>query len=103
MAVKLVYHQNAIGHEINESLENNYPISDREIFCKRLHKITEPNAEDCDACPYFAGWMMGHGIECKWEDTIDINLDEKFIPHEKVREEMIRVSKLIDEGIIEKN
>ncbi len=101
MAVKQVYHMNAIGHEINESLAN-YPASDREIYCKRLHKITEPDAEVCDKCPYFAGWMQGHGHECKWEDVIDINRDEKFIPHDKVRDEFIRVSKLIDEGVIKK-
>lgn len=103
MAVKQVYHQNLIGHEINESIEGNYPASDREIFCKKLHKITEPDAKQCESCPYLAGWMMGHGIECKWEDVIDINLDEKVIPHDKRKEEMLRVSKLIDEGVIKKN
>ena len=102
MAVKLVYHKNFIGHEINESVEHGYPSSDREIFCKRLHKIIEPDSDTCNECPYLAGWMMGHGIECKWEDVIDVNLDEKFIPHNKVQEELIRVSKLIDEGILEK-
>ena len=102
MAVKLVYHQNSIGHEINESLQNNYPTSDREIFCKKYHKIWEPTAEACKNCPYFSGTMLGHGIECKWEDTIDINLDDKFIPHDLRQQELIRVSKLIDEGIIQK-
>lgn len=98
----MVYHQNAIGHEINESIQNNLPTSDREIFCKRLHKITEPDADECNKCPYFAGLMMGHGHECKWEDVIDVNLDEKYIPHDKVREEFVRVSKLIDEGVLKK-
>lgn len=102
MAVKLVYHQNIIGHEINESVENKYPTSDREIFCKKLHKIIEPDAELCDSCPYFSGTLMGHGIECKWEDVIDINLDEKVIPYHMRQQELIRVSKLIDEGVIQK-
>ena len=103
MAVKQVYHLNLIGHEINESLQYGYGTKDREIFCKRLHKITEPDAKDCDSCPYFAGWMMGHGHECKWEDVIDADDDIKIIPHEDARKEMYRVSKLIDKGIIEKN
>lgn len=102
MAVKQVYHVNLIGHEINESIENDYPKSDREIFCKRQHKITEPDAKDCDICPYFAGTTMGHGIECKWEDVIDVNLDEKVIPHDMRMKEMTRVGKLIDKGVIKK-
>lgn len=102
MALKQVYHVNLIGHEINESLSENYPKSDREIFCKRLHKITEPDFKDCDKCPYFSGTAMGHGIECKWEDVIDVNLDEKVIPHNLVKEEFKRVSKLIDEKVLKK-
>lgn len=102
MAVKQVYHVNLIGHEINESISKDYPKSDREIFCKRYHRITEPNAEDCKKCPYFSGTALGHGIECKWEDVIDINQDEVVIPHDSIREEFKRVSKLIDQGIIKK-
>lgn len=102
MAIKQVYHVNLIGHEINESLQGNYPRSDREIFCKRQHKITEPDFDDCDKCPYFAGTAMGHGIECKWEDVIDVKLDEKVIQHSQVRDELRRVSKLIDDGVLKK-
>lgn len=102
MALKQVYHVNLIGHNINESLENNYPKSDREIFCKKLHKITEPDYEDCINCAYFAGTAMGHGIECKWEDVIDVYEDEKVIIHDQVRDEFKRVSKLIDKGILKK-
>ena len=86
MAVKLVSHHNLIGHEINESMEK-YGVSDREIYCKRLHKITEPLAEDCDNCPYFDGFLMGHGHECV---------------HEDAKKEFIRVSQLIDQGWIKK-
>lgn len=102
MAVKQVYHQNLIGHEINESIQGEYNSKDREIFCKKLHKITEPDAKECDSCPYFAGWMMGRGHECKWEDVIDADSDTRVIPHKDARKEMYRVSKLIDEGVIKK-
>jgi len=102
MAVKLVAHMNFIGHEINESLENDLPTSDREVFCKKLHKITEPNAEDCEKCSYFENFMMGNGHCCVWEDVIDINEDERIIPHDKRNEELLRVSQLIDEGVIRK-
>lgn len=102
MAVKIVNHLNFIGHEINESLQEDYPTSDREIFCKKLHKITEPTEEDCETCPYYSGWMSGHGHECRWEDVIDITEDTVYITHDKRHEEMLRVSKLIDEGVIKK-
>lgn len=106
MKTAQVYHLNQIGHEINESLTNDYPSSDREIFCKRLHKITEPMQKDCSTCPYFAGLMMGYGHECKWEDVVDEGDEgqfvEKLVPHQDVKKELYRVSKLIDQGIIKK-
>ena len=40
MMKKLIRHINLIGHEINQSIEDGYPESDREIYCKRLHTIT---------------------------------------------------------------
>lgn len=107
MKTAQVYHLNQIGHEINESLNHDYPSSDREIFCKKLHKITEPLQKDCSTCPYFAGLMMGHGHECKWEDVVDEDYNEeqfveKVVPHQDVKKELYRVSKLIDQGIIKK-
>lgn len=100
---KEVYHVNLIGHEINESLKNKLPQSDREIYCKKLHKITEPDDHDCRNCKYFAGTAMGHGIECKWKDVVDDpHIDEVIVPHKNRRTELVRVSKLIDRGILKK-
>ena len=101
MAKKLVYHQNEIGHEINESLEK-YGSNDREIYCRKLHKITEPNMEDCMNCKCMAGWMMGRGHECVWEDLVDTFTEVVRIPHKDAQKEFLRVSKLIDEGVLEK-
>ena len=43
MEKKLVYHRNWIGHEINESLMYHADdVFDREIYCRKLHLITEP-------------------------------------------------------------
>lgn len=105
MKLKQIYHTNLIGHEINESVSEGYDSSDREIYCKKLHKIFEPNAGDCEKCSYFAGRAMGHGIECKWEDVPDEEYpdsDEKVIHHKDRRKEMLRVSELIDKGILKK-
>ncbi|WP_462393912.1 hypothetical protein [Mitsuokella multacida] len=100
MKIRKVRHMNWIGHEINESLRFGYPRSDREIYCKKLHKITEPLKKDCDSCAYFAGWMMGHGLECDWDDVSEDESQERHIPHEDVRKEMMRVSELIKKGIL---
>lgn len=94
-------HLNFIGHEINESLVG-YDDHDREIFCKKLHKITVPMKDDCETCPYYDGWMNGYGHQCTWEDQSENGNPELIIPHEDRRKEMLRVSKLIDEGVIKK-
>lgn len=105
MKLKQIYHTNLIGHEINESVSEGYDSSDREIYCKKSHKIFEPNAGNCEKYSYFAGRAMGHGIECKWEDVPDEEYpdsDEKVIHHKDRRKEMLRVSELIDKGILKK-
>lgn len=35
MKLEKIWHLNNIGHEINESLRFGYPVSDREIYCKK--------------------------------------------------------------------
>lgn len=106
MKLEKIWHLNNIGHEINESLRFGYPVSDREIYCKKLHKITEPLKRDCDNCPYLAGWMMGHGHVCVWDDIRDeaseVEPKMRLIQHEDARKEMRRGSKLIEKGILKK-
>ena len=75
MMKKLIRHINLIGHEINQSIEDGYPESDREIYCKRLHTIKEPDEKDCMNCPYFGGLGQGTAHECVWEEPVDISLE----------------------------
>lgn len=102
MAIKPVYHFNFIGHEINESVSMGYPPSDREVYCKRNHIITEPTKDDCSNCPYFAGFMLGNGHNCYWEDVVPVETEEVYIVHEDRQKELMRVSQLIDSGYIQK-
>ena len=103
MELMEVWHNNFIGHEINESLQLELPTSDREVYCRKLNKITEPLKKDCDNCPYMGGWMMGNGHCCKWKDVPpEDGGDEVYIPHDQRRQEMLRVNKLVDQGILEK-
>ncbi len=99
--LKQVHHQNKIGHEINESLEN-FGSEDRKVFCKKLHTITEPKESDCSKCPYFNGWMMGNGHECVWDDVVENGQIMRVVEHRDAKKEMMRVSKLIDAGILKK-
>ena len=103
MSVREIIHLNLIGHDINESLSRNLPVSDREVFCKKLHKVTEPMEQDCITCNHFAGLMMGHGHACVWEDLYPSDApDEIVVQHDQRSKELLRVSKLIEQGIIQK-
>lgn len=100
MEKRLVYHHNLIGHEINESLAYfAADVFDREIYCRKKHQVLEPLKKDCDGCPYFAGFMQGHGHECAWED---VNEAEYTVSHEDRYKEYERVDRLMKQGIIEK-
>ena len=91
--LKPVRHHNLIGREINESLDL-YPDmpEDREIYCRKLHKVVVPLAEDCANCPYLTGVEQGHGIECTWDDECE---EEHVVRHEERFKEYERVDKLI--------
>lgn len=102
----LVRHYNLIGHEINESL-NEHPASDREVYCKRFHTIKEPDIDDCVNCPYYGGVMGGYGHECVWEDEWDLPYYDdmeisKAVKWEDRQKELLRVSNLIDKGVLKK-
>lgn len=103
MTKKLIRHINLIGHEINQSIQDGYPATDREVYCKHLHTIKEPDERDCMNCPYFGGLAQGHGHECVWEEPVDISSElERVIPHEGRHQEMLRVSEMIDMGVVDK-
>lgn len=98
-----VRHYNKIGNEINISLNSDKLSSDREVYCKKLHTIKEPDISDCTNCPYFGGLMQGYGHECVWNDEVVDEYDaEKVIQWKDRNKEFLRVSKLIDEGILTK-
>lgn len=89
MAIKVVNHLNFVG--VNG-----------EVFCKHQHKVIAPVVADCSTCPYFAGVMQGHGHECTWEDVVPAELDEVVVPADGGADELIRVSKFIDQGYLQK-
>ena len=102
MKKKLVIHLNFYGQEINQSFQNGEPNSVRAIFCKKQHKVCNV-WEKCQTCPYLADWMQGNGIGCAWEDWVDDSTPEGtevFVNNPQ--KEFLRVSKLIDQGILKK-
>ena len=91
-------HYNKIASHINDT-DNQ---TEQEVYCKRLHKVTVPQKKDCDTCPYFVGVMGGYGHECTWEDCVPSIVKTIVIKWEDRNNEFMRVSKLIDEGLIKK-
>lgn len=95
---QMVNHINLIGHEINDSLDNDYPTQDRKVFCRWLMKVTEPLRKDCTRCPYFNGLAQGNGHECLWKDVVS---ETTFIvQHKDAIHELERVNELIEKGVI---
>jgi len=99
MKKRLVYHRNVIGHEINESLQyHGEDVLDREVYCRKLHRIVEPLQKECESCLFYAGWDHGNGHICKWEDIVE---EEYHIPHVDRYKEYERVDILIKKGVLE--
>lgn len=67
------------------------------VYCRRLNKIID-NLKSCYSCPLVSGSLQGDGVECTWDDyqiLTPINVTDP-------KAELLRVSKLIDEGRLEK-
>lgn len=103
MKTTQVTHYNLIQSHINTVLQDESPKTYREVYCKKLHKVWEPDAIECETCPYFGGLMGGYGHECVWEDVVAFyDDDEKVVRYEDRNAEMLRVSQLIDNGVLKK-
>lgn len=74
--------------------------NDTTVYCKRLHKLEklEKLQEKCFECPYFYGTLQGSGVECGWEDSTT----EPIVAVTNPQKELLRVSKMIDDDIIQK-
>lgn len=74
-----------------------------EIFCKRDHKVRSVDPKGCEGCPYFVGVGRMDAITCKWEDTLAAgDYAFKTIHKMDVQDEFLRVSQLIDDGVLKK-
>lgn len=100
MAYKVVNHLNYISYPI--IFPQLATQGDMEVFCKKRHAIIAPTLEDCDNCPYYAGMMQGYGHECIWEDIVPAETEEVSVDHSDRQKELMRVSKLIDQGYLQK-
>ena len=67
------------------------------VYCRRLNKIID-SLKDCYACPLVSGSLQGYGVECTWDDYQPLSPINVNNP----KTELLRVSKLIDEGKLEK-
>ena len=102
MARKVIPHNNYISEHINDLVRLKAPESSYEIYCKRFHTIKIPTENDCNNCPYFSGLLQGYGHQCNWEDIVPVETTELEIPSSAKQKEFLRVSKLIDRGLLKK-
>ena len=77
------------------------------IYCKKLHALTKVNKLPClssEGCDYFESIGQGECVICNWKDEpLKGGKIFKIINGEVgAREELVRVSKLIDEKILKK-
>ena len=70
---------------------------DRGVYCRMQHKVIK-KLDKCP-CPLMSGAAQGHGIECAWDDVFMNDSGGKFDP----KAEFLRVSHLIDIGILDRN
>lgn len=70
------------------------------VYCKKLGKVINLDYKDCNTCDYCFGSLQGQGVECMWEDSI--NNQSSIVTVTNPNKEFLRVSKLIDDGIIKK-
>lgn len=84
--LKFVVHQNYVTDKLGT------------VFCKKnnmVEKLTDITSQCCE-CSYFYGCLQGEGVECGWEDVVDVPFWSVTNPHE----ELNRVSMLITEKSI---
>ena len=81
----------------------NYMDGNGRIFCKRQDKVRKvaPEYKGCDDCPYLFGSLQGMGVECMWEDIVPPPVPCGYFVHDS-KEESVRVSNLVDKGILKK-
>lgn len=78
----------------------NYPNKRGEIYCRAVNKVIKMSSAKCETCPLLAGSAQGEGVECYYYDAIAKSDIEPLI--NAPEEEQLRVSQLIDHGIVEK-
>lgn len=76
----------------------NYYDNNGKIYCKKEHKVMNQDIDKCSVCDYCSGSLQGEGVECSWEDNVDLAIVSPDSPEE----ELMRVSLLIDSGVLKK-
>lgn len=71
------------------------------FYCKKLHKLVK-DFDNCGKCSYLTGSMQGMGVECTWDDDSIASDGEGILTVNDPRQELLRVSKLIDSKVITK-
>ena len=73
-----------------------------EIYCRKKHKLCTPLIEDCTNCSMYRGSGQGEALECEWEDIPPYRGNIRLIDWFDRKQELLRISKLIDDNILKK-
>lgn len=76
---------------------------EHEIYCKRDHRVKSVEISECEKCKYYRGAGHMDAITCEWEDTLAGGFyPSKTISMAKAQDELMRVSWMIDHGVLKK-
>lgn len=94
--------KNKLASIVHVNFIRDYTQKGLEIYCRKQHKLCTPVREDCLNCDMFQGVGQGDVIICEWEDRPPFKGDMRLIPWSDREQELLRVSKMIDDNIISK-
>ena len=87
-----------------EFIHQNFFGETGKVFCKKQNKIVDfdslVKSGICSHCKYFYGSLQGDGVECIYEDSIPG--EQSFHSAYNPQQELLRISKLIDNKVIKK-
>ena len=86
--------------ELESVTHQNFVTNSGRVFCKKVGKVIELDCDKCDKCEYLYGSLQGDGVECRWDDPVKTAIGI-YAVHDP-NKELLRVSQLIDKGIIKR-
>jgi len=76
----------------------NFPNASGKVYCHRMNSIADLTqkfmATECMSCPYYAGDMLGHAVECLFDDACKEKEISFFDPYESEKHSQMQYVRL---------